>query len=300
MFTGNTKLLSEFESDDLTVLRDCEIAHAGKIETRVEKRVVPANKLSFIHKCNHEDGISAIITTEELAKEVPDCFGLALSNEPLASCLNIQEKIACIPDFQWKSFKSKIDPSAKIYPGAYIAENDVIIGANTIIHANAVILPRSIIGKYCSIGPGSVVSTEAFEVGVSSEPYKVLGQSGGVYIADFVDVQAKCTLVRSTFGGFTKLGEGTKLDCQVHFAHDCRTGKNVRIAACAEISGRVDIGDRVFIGPNVSISNGIVIEDDAKVTIGSVVTRNVPKGETVTGNFAVSHRKWLKFMRTLK
>ena len=301
MFTARTLSLSSLDGQfGLTVLRDCDFAYLGKIPTSLEKRLVPAASRLHIDNAVAETGVIGIVTTAELAELVPPYLGVATSISPLETVISMQHHIGTLPDFQWQSFDSKIHPTALIYPGAYVAPRDVKIGEGSIIYPNAVIMPRSIIGKNCSIGPGSVVSADAFEVDISSKPYRVVTQSGGVFIADNVDVQAKCTLVRSTFGGFTELGEGTKLDCQVHLAHDCWTGKNVRIAACAEISGRVNIEDDVFIGPNASISNGITIGARAKVTIGAVVTRNVREGTTVTGNFAVEHRKWLLFMRTLK
>lgn len=47
--------------------------------------------------------------------------------------------------------------------------------------------------------------------------------------------------------------------------------------------------------PRVSIR--ITIDDCAWVSLGPVVTKNVPAGEIVTGNFAILHQK---FMRNLK
>jgi len=301
MFTGKTLPMKDFSGRfGLTVKRSCEFSYVGKLPTRLALRIVPCTRKHHIDQAITANGVAGIITSKELASHVPERLGLAYSESPLGSAMALQSYIAGIVDFQWESFESRIHPTAVIHQGAVVAPRDVVIGAGTIIYPNAVILPRSIIGKNCSIGPGTTVSTEAFEIDVSCDPNNVCRQSGGVHIADHVDVQANCTLVRSTFGGFTELGEGTKFDCHVHFAHDCRTGRNVRVAACAEISGRVEIGDRAFIGPNVSISNGITIEADAKVSIGAVVTRDVPTGETVSGNFAVPHKKWISFMRTLK
>lgn len=301
MFTGNTLPLGKFHQQfGLDVQRDCEFSFVGKVPTNLERRIVPCARPAHIDDALGTSGIAGIVTSEKLAPLVPRSLGLAISEFPMHSALELQSHISMIDGFQWESFETRIHPSVNVGKGAIIAERDVLIGENTVIHPGAIILPRSVIGIACSIGPGAVVAADAFDIDTHDDPPRVVRQSGGVRIADNVDIQAKCTLVRATFGGFTELGEGTKFDCQVHFAHDSITGRNVRVAACAEISGRVTIGEGVFIGPNASVSNGITINSGAHVTIGSVVTRDVPAGETVTGNFAVSHRKWLSFMRSLK
>lgn len=301
MFTGNTLQLAIFDKRfGLTVERGCAFSFVGKVPTRLERRVVPCARKDHIEEAVAENGIVGIIASEALANKVPRHLGLAVSSDPVKSAMMLQSHISGIEGFQWKSFESRIHPGAVIYPGSYISKRDVVIGEGTVVFPNSVILPRAVIGKNCTIGPGTIVSTDAFEVDMSVDPCSFVRQSGGVHIADDVGIQANCTIVRATFGGFTDIGAGSKLDCQVHFAHDCSAGRNVRIAACAEISGRVTIGDRVFIGPNASVSNGISIGEGAKVTIGSVVTRDVLAGETVTGNFAVKHSAWLEFVKSLK
>lgn len=301
MFTGNTLPLRKFSGNfGLETLRDCELAFVGKVPTRLHARIVPCQKPEHIEQAVSASGVVGIVTKHDLAEFVPDTLGLALSENPIRSILLLQDHLARLPNFQWLSFASRVHPSVIIGEGAVIAGNDVEIGEGCLIHPNVVIMPRSIIGPYCTIGSGTIIGTDAFEVNTSVSPQTIVKQSGGICLAAHVDVQAKCTLVRSTFGGFTELGEETKLDCQVHFAHDCRTGKRVRIAACAEVSGRVDIGDDSFIGPNASISNGVRIGARAKVTIGAVVTRDVPDDATVSGNFAIEHKKWLDFLRSIR
>lgn len=301
MFTGSTLPLKDFAGRfGLSVLRDAAFSFVGKVPTRLDRRVVPCGKPLHIREAIAETGVSGIITTTDLAPLVPDQFGLAVSDNPVASAMLLHEHIAQLPDFQWESFESRIHPSAVVHRGAYIAERDVEIGEGAIIHPNAVVLPRCIIGARSSVGPGAVIGTDAFEVNLEAEPRSVLKQAGGVRIGADVDIQAKCTIVRATFGGFTEIGDETKLDCQIHLAHDCKVGKRVRIAACAEISGRVLIEDDCFIGPNVSISNGCTIGARSHVTIGAVLTRDTGEDARVTGHFAVEHRKWLSFMRNFK
>ena len=301
MFTGSTKTLNEFSNQfGLSVQRDADFSYVGKIPTRLAKRVVPCGTPAHIQAAAEEDGVGAVVTTSENASFVPEHLGLAVADDPVASAMLLHEHISRLPDFQWQGFESRIHPSATIYPGAYVAERDVEIGEDVVVYPNAVIMPRTIIGARSTIGPGTVVGTNAFEVNLTTSPYTVLAQAGGVRIGDDVDLQAKCTIVRATFGGYTEIGNESKFDCQIHLAHDCVVGQRVRIAACAEVSGRVKIEDDCFIGPNVSISNGLTIGARSHITIGAVVVRDTDADSRMTGNFAVDHKKWISFMRGFK
>ena len=48
--------------------------------------------------------------------------------------------------------------------------------------------------------------------------------------------------------------------------------------------------DEVWIGPSAIISSEVKIGDEALITVGSVVTRDVVPGQRVTGNFVVDYR----------
>jgi UDP-3-O-[3-hydroxymyristoyl] glucosamine N-acyltransferase len=301
MFNTSTLPLSRFaDTHGLEIVRDCDFTFIGKTRSRVEPRVVPCGKRKHIEEAVTAGGVAGIITTADLASDVPDGIGAAVADHPLRAAYSIHDDLVDLPGFHWTSFASRVDPAATVHPSAIVDSRDVVIGAGTVVHAGAIVCKRSIIGENCSIGPGAVVGTDAFEVDTTRQPHRVLKQAGGVMLGDNVEIQAKCTIVRATFGGFTTLGDETKLDCQVHLAHDCRVGRRTRIAACAELSGRVTVGDDVFIGPNVSISNGVAVHNGATVTIGAVVIRDVPAGERVTGNFALPHTQWLRFIRSIR
>lgn len=301
MFTGKLYELRSFSDiAGLVIKRDCAFAFAGKIPTKLAPRLVACRQPEHLNTAAQYPDISVIIVPAALEEAVPARLGYALCEDPVRALNEIQSRLALPTSGQWESFTSRIHPTATIMHGAYVAPNDVVIGKDVIVFPNAVIMPRSLIEDGTRIGPGTIIGADAFEVDMGSEPQRILPQSGGVKIGRHVDILAKCTIVRSTFGGFTEIGDGSKFDCQVHLAHDCRTGKGVQIAACAELSGRVTLGDNVFVGPNASISNGITIGQNSRVTIGAVVTRNVEDNQRVTGNFAIEHNKWLDFLRSIR
>lgn len=301
MFTERRISLSELVGPlGIDVHRDAEIAYVGKIPTRLPNRLVPAGRQSHLNEALRESGITAYVVPEELASQVPDGVGVVVSDRPLVTARQIHEHLCMLPGFHWEDFDSRIDPTAVVMSGAYIAPKNVVVGPRTRIGPNAVILERTIIGSDCDIGPGVAMGGDAFEQAPGASPKRILKQAGGVLLDDHVTIQSNCTIIRATFGGFTRLGRETKLDSLVHVAHDCELGERVTITACSELSGRVLIGDDAYLGPNCSVSNGVTIGAGATVTIGSVVVRDVPESTRVTGNFALPHQKWLNFIRTFR
>jgi len=302
MFTGATISLEALIGDrpEITLVRDCDLSHVAKIPCLVARRVVPCARGSHLSAALREPDVVGVIVPEVLREQVPEQLGLAVAPNPTVAANSLHEALCAKEGFLWEHFDSVIDPTAIVHPTAYVAPYDVRIGPHTIVHPGAVILERSIIGAHCAIGPGTVVSTDAFEVDTGTSPRRILKQAGGVWLDDYVEVQAKCTLVRSTFGGFTRIGRESKFDCQVHLAHDCQIEERVRIAACAEISGRVCVGADSFIGPNCSISNGVNIGAHAHVTLGAVVVRDVGEGARVSGNFAVDHQRLIAHIKAIR
>ena len=300
MFTHNTIALVKFDGKfDISVLRDCAMSTIGKIPSDLENRVVPCGTSSHITEAQQLIGISGIITTPELAKLVPEALGLAVSKKPQASAYLLHEYLCATPNFLWADFVSRVDPTANVHSGAVIAEQNVVVGAGTTIMAGAVVCERVVIGANCVVSPGVVLGCDAFEVDLNRNPRVVLRQAGGVLLEDNVEIQANSTIARATFGGFTTIGAETKIDCQVYVAHDCKVGQRVQIAGNTSLLGRVAVGDETFIGPNCSISNGVTIGDNSVITIGSIVIRDVDAATRVTGNFAVLHEKWIKFVKSL-
>ncbi|MBW4964144.1 hypothetical protein [Sulfitobacter sp. CW3] len=300
MFTNNTiDLASLAMGEDFDVKRDCQLSYIGKIPSRLQRRFVPCREPHHISDAAKIPDIVGIATTEEYAHLVPANLGLLVAADPIAATLTLHEKLCDIDGFLWKHFDSRIHPTAKIHPRAVIADRDVEIGANVTVGPGTVIQERSIIGESCHLGVDVAVGVDALEIFQGTQPRRILRQAGGVFLERGVTVIAKCIIARATFGGFTQLGEGSILESLVHLAHDCRLGKNVTLVACCEVSGRCELGDGAYVGPNACIRNGVRVGIGATVTMGAVVTRDVPDHETVSGNFAVPHSKWLKFIKGL-
>lgn len=294
MFTNNTiaaSLIAEILALDLR--RDFSFSYAAKIHNPLQARVVPCGSQRHLQEALSFPEVVGVVVPESIARLVPIEMGLVVDDKPLAKVIEIHEYLVALKDFQWAGFPSRIDPDAYIDPSAFVAPNDVVIGKGSIVSAKAVVLPRSIIGQGSVIGPGSIIGCDAFQVAKANGVQRIIRQSGGVAIGDGVEVQSNCTVSRAVFGGFTEIGNETLIDSQVHVGHDCRIGRRVLIANQASLAGRVIIEDDVYVAPNVTISNGITLRSKSQITIGSVVMRNVPENQKVTGFNAQPHEKWM-------
>lgn len=283
----------------LCVVRDAEIHCVGKIPSKGAKRLVACSTESHCRQALNEPDIVAIVAPESLQEHIPDQLGYIISATPLETAYKIHEYLCDLEGHYWEDFDTIIDSSATIHPSAVVPQKNVMIGKNTRIEAGCVIMERTIIGESCKIGPCAVIGADAFEITEIDGERRVLEQAGGVKIGDFVIIQSCTHVARATFTGFTRIDDRSTLDAHIHVAHDCHIKKMVKITACAEISGRVTVEEGAYLGPNCTISNGLTIGKNAKVSLGAVVIKDVQDGQTVSGNFAIDHQAWLKFIINL-
>ena len=232
----------------------------------------------------------------------PSCFFIA--NQEFIGKLSVPHVLSKNPRLDFcrlanhlfeMSYETRIEPSAKIghnvtlgnniYIGHNVViENDVKIGSDTVILHNVVISSKSIIGRKCLIKSGSVIGQRGFgferdETGVPiSFPHL-----GSVIIGDNVEIGALNTVAVGALGS-TVIGDYVKTDDHVHIAHNVKIGQKTLITPCVAISGSVTIGEQVWLGTNCSVIDGITIDDNALVGIGSVVRKAVEKGSVVAGN----------------
>ncbi len=300
MFSPKLASLSAYSELGFEIVRDCDFYAVGKIPTKLDRRVVPIGSAKFLRELMFNmDGVAGVVCCADVASEIPEEIGCAISDDPLGIFYKIHaERIR--DGAYWETFPSRIDPTAKIHPKAHISETDVIIGPETIVEPGAVIMERSIIGARCHIGPNTVVGTKAYEMGKIEGVQKLLPQIGGVFLGDDVTLLSGVTIAISMFPIFTKIGSRSSVDNLCHIAHDCVIGEDVKITAGATLSGRVTLQDRAYIGPGSTISNGVTVGSGAKVTIGSVVIEDVAEKHTVAGNFAISHKDHLRAVAKMR
>jgi UDP-3-O-[3-hydroxymyristoyl] glucosamine N-acyltransferase len=197
-------------------------------------------------------------------------------------------------EFFVEKITPEIHPSAIIHPDAqigknvYIGPNTVIenctIGDDTIIDANVHIYSPVIIGKHCTVKSGAVLGGMGFgfEKDENGNLFR-FPQIGNLFIGDYVEIGANTCIDRGALSD-TVIGDHCKINNLCHIAHNNKIGKNVVITAQVNISGSNVIEDDVWIAPNATIRGWIRIGNGATIGMGTVVTKDVPAGETWVGN----------------
>jgi UDP-3-O-[3-hydroxymyristoyl] glucosamine N-acyltransferase len=193
---------------------------------------------------------------------------------------------------------AEIGPGACIMPGAVI-EPYALVDENTVIHSNAVIGERCRVGKNCIIHAGTVLGADGFGFHDQGGLRYKLEQIGNVEIGDHVELGAGCTIDRAAIES-TRIGDYTKLDNQVHVAHNCQIGRYVYIAAVTGIAGSTVLEDQVVIGGMCAISDHVRICRGSYISSMSGVLQDVKEPGVYFGIPVRPARDMHKILAALK
>lgn len=197
------------------------------------------------------------------------------------------------------SHRSQIHPTAILEPGVVVAAN-VSIGARSYIQANTYIGEYTTIGEDVLIGPNSIIGSDAFYFKkLPDGSYQKWRSGGRVIIEDRVDIGAGCTINKGVSGD-TVIGEGSKLDCQIHIGHGVVVGKNCLMAAQVGIGGKTIIEDNVVLYGQVGIIQAVRIGKGAIVLAGAGVSKSLEGGKAYFGAPAEEMREKYKEIAAVK
>ncbi|MCX6225984.1 MAG: UDP-3-O-(3-hydroxymyristoyl)glucosamine N-acyltransferase [Bacteroidia bacterium] len=293
-------LLSEITREiQIRIIRDGEFESLGLLSHTARKMLVVLYDLNYLDVLKRNKNISCVVTSDPIVELIPPELSVAVSDNPQMIFYDIHKYLFKYTDFYWKDFRTEVSPDALVHEKSYIAPKNVKIGHGTIIEPGVCVLGRSLIGKNVIIRANSVIGGEGFEPKNINGKHTMIPHAGGVCIGDRVEIQSNTHIAKSVFGGFTTIGADTKIDALVHIAHNVVIGERCEIVACSLIGGSSIIEEEAYIGPNSTISSEIKVGKRAVVTLGAVVTRDVPEDTRVSGNFAIDHNKLIKFIKKL-
>ena len=193
---------------------------------------------------------------------------------------------------------SEIGENTIIQPNVFVG-NNVKIGKNCLIHSNVSLYDHTVVGDNVIIHSGTILGADAFYYKNRPEKYDKLVSGGNVVIHNDVDIGALCTIDRGVTAS-TVVGEGSKIDNQVHIGHDTVIGKRCLIASQVGISGCVIIKDFVTIWGQVGVTSGITIGEKAIISAQSGVSKSLEGHKSYFGTPADDFRKKYKEIASIK
>ena len=273
-----------------------------KISGINEIHVVEAGDIVFVdHPKYYEKALNSKATIILINKEVdcPEGKSLLISDNPFRDFNKITKHFS-----PFISSKVSIADTAIVGEGTIIQPNvfignNVSIGKNCLIHPNVTIYDNAVIGDNVVLHANTVLGADAFYYKNRPEGFDQLISGGRVILKDNVHIGASCTIDRGVTGD-TTIGDGTKIDNQVHVGHDTKIGKKCLIASQTGIAGCVIIEDGVTLWGQVGTNSGITIGKGAVILGQTGVTKSVPGGKTYFGTPISESREKLKELAYLK
>ncbi|GAA4073040.1 UDP-3-O-(3-hydroxymyristoyl)glucosamine N-acyltransferase [Flavobacterium cheonanense] len=267
-----------------------------------EIHVVTSGDIVFVdHPKYYDKALQSAATIVLINKEVECPLGKALliSDDPFRDFNKLTNHFRPFTFANVSISNSAIvGDGTVIQPNCFIGHN-VQIGKNCIIHSNVSIYDNCIIGDNVIIQAGTILGADAFYYKKRPEGFDQLLSGGRVVIENNVGIGALCTIDKGVTGD-TTIGEGTKIDNQVHVGHDTVIGKKCLIAAQTGIAGCVIIEDEVTLWGQVGTTSGITIGAKAVVLGQTGVTKSIEGGKSYFGTPIEESREKLKQLANIK
>ncbi|SNR42960.1 UDP-3-O-(3-hydroxymyristoyl)glucosamine N-acyltransferase [Flavobacterium sp. ov086] len=267
-----------------------------------EIHVVEPGDIVFVdHPKYYDKALQSAATIVLINKKVdcPEGKALLISDDPFRDFNTLTKHFR---PFQATNvsiaLSATIGEGTVIQPNCFVG-NNVTIGKNCIIHPNVTIYDHTVIGDNVMIHAGTILGADAFYYKKRPDGFDQLISGGRVVIEDNVGIGALCTIDKGVTGD-TTIGEGTKLDNQVHVGHDTVIGKKCLIASQTGIAGCVVIEDEVTIWGQVGTTSGITIGAKAVIMGQTGVTKSVEGGKSYFGTPIEESREKLKQLANIK
>jgi UDP-3-O-[3-hydroxymyristoyl] glucosamine N-acyltransferase len=285
-----------------SVRRDTEFQSLGYLGHRLPRVRMLAFVESerFLPRVLAHPDLAAVLTTAEFADGIPASLGVLVHPRPGPAFYALHNHLATATPFYWDDFPSEVDASARVHPKAHVAERSVRLGRDCVVEPGAVVLERTLAGDGVRLRAGCVIGADGMETKRVDGAVLRIEHAGGVLLGDRVEIHANAVVVRAVYGGFTEIGDETVVGSLVNVAHGVRIGRRCFLPDTCMLAGAVTVGDDVVIDPNATIAHELHLGDACRVSLGAVVTRDVAAGEKVSGNFAIPHERFLRFIRTIR
>ena len=187
-----------------------------------------------------------------------------------------------------------IDSSSYIHPEAVIGENvyigpncfigKCIIGDGNIIHSGVNIYDRTTIGNDNVIHSGAVICVDGLGcIRMPNGKLEEFPQIGGVIIGNNCYIGGNTHIASGSLSD-TIIENGCKINGMSFIGSNDILHENVWITGSTMLAGSVEVGSDTTIFSRVVIRDWCKIGKKVTIGMGSVVTKNIPDGETWYGS----------------
>jgi len=194
--------------------------------------------------------------------------------------------------------RASIGARTHIAAGAYVGK-DVVVGEDCHIGPNAVLMKGVQIGNRVVIFAGTTIGGDGFGFAWLHDHHHKVPQLGSVQIDDDVEIGCNSCIDRATMG-VTRIRRGTKIDNQVHIAHNNDIGEDVIIAGQFGSSGSVTVGNQAVFGGKSCIADHLKVGEKAQVGGASVIIKDIEAGAVVFGMPAQPKRQTFQELAYIK
>lgn len=287
------KEINILQNNEFDILSHCTVNTSRKSLSFIDS-------IKYIDIVNKNQNITCLVCNNELLDYINNKnLGIIISENPRLTFFNIHNFISMQKSVEYR-LKTIIGANTNISKMAVVSAQNVRIGDNVIIEENVLIRDNVEIGNNTIIRAGTIIGGQGYEFKIDRNNNQILrvNHCGKVIIGNHVEIKEFSTIHTAVFDwDTTQIGTYSKLDAHTHIGHGTKLGKRVMLGSHSNLAGNITIGDDVYIGPGVTITNRVYIGNNAKISIGSVVSKDVESNRIVTGNFAIPHEAFIKDLK---
>ncbi len=187
--------------------------------------------------------------------------------------------------------RCRIGPGVVLGDGV-VAGDDCDIGANTVCHQG------TRLGHRVRLKALAVIGGDGFGFASGPGGHRPIRHVGGCILEDDVQVGSHSAIDRGSLDD-TVIGAGTKIDNQVHIAHNVRMGPGCLIMAGVGVAGSARMGAGVILAGQVGIVGHVTLGDGVRISAQSGIGQDVPAGTDMGGTPARRQRDYLRAQSAL-
>ena len=197
----------------------------------------------------------------------------------------------CVEAFASIGARAALGSHCWVMAGCRIGD-DVMLGKNCVLYPNVVLYDGVRLGDNVILHAGAVIGSDGFGYKFRNGEHVKFPQVGTVVIESNVEIGANTCIDRAALGE-TRVGEGTKIDNQVHIAHNVRIGARSLLCGQVGIGGSTVIKDYVTLAAQCGVADHVTIGSHTVVFAQSGVTKDIADKDQVMGFPAVNRKEWL-------